>query len=402
MKLQLKTLNSNPFKKEINKGKLNQETIDKIKANIKELGLMGALPIIKKENKFHLIMGHHRVEALKQTFGKDYEIEVTLHDYDDEKVLRGMIIENLTQRADELVEVTENLGAIRKFLKETAVQQLDSRDCKGRQLHKGNIEEAGSVRNIHDWLNKNGEVMSISKVAEYLKVHDNLDKKLLKTAVNSLSGKKEDKIGIEEAKLLSKINKADQHIIKKALDETGLDYKHKSLLVTDYKKADMKTQDAIKKGEMNIKLVPLMNSNSPEEVKKAVMNEEITFEQAERISKLKTPEARKTAIAEHKGIKMVDKGIEKNIEMRMTAREKKKLNKNLLQANNWIRSFRNSITDSRTQLKKTISVLLVATKFISLMDGKQRERLDEEIDRFIEILDKGNQLAEQIQEKNNE
>ena len=150
MKIKIKDLNPNPFKKEINKGKLNSEIVRKIQANIKELGLMGALPVIKKDKKFHLIAGHHRVEALKQSFGKDYEVECTLHNYSEENILRGMVVENLTQRADELVEVTENLGAIRKFLKTSAVQQQDIRDSKGRKLHKGNIEEVGSVRNIHD------------------------------------------------------------------------------------------------------------------------------------------------------------------------------------------------------------------------------------------------------------
>jgi ParB-like chromosome segregation protein Spo0J len=66
MKIKLCDINSNPFKKDINKGKLNEETIKKIQSNVKELGLMGSLPVFKKENKYYLIAGHHRVEALKR------------------------------------------------------------------------------------------------------------------------------------------------------------------------------------------------------------------------------------------------------------------------------------------------------------------------------------------------
>ena len=80
MKLKLSELNPNPFKKEINGGKLKEETIKKIQANIEEIGLMGSIPIFKKDDKYFLVAGHHRVEALKRTFGKDYEVEVTLHD----------------------------------------------------------------------------------------------------------------------------------------------------------------------------------------------------------------------------------------------------------------------------------------------------------------------------------
>jgi len=40
MKLKIFQLNPNPFKKEINGGKLNDDIVEKIQANIKELGLM--------------------------------------------------------------------------------------------------------------------------------------------------------------------------------------------------------------------------------------------------------------------------------------------------------------------------------------------------------------------------
>jgi len=155
-------------------------------------------------------------------------------------------------------------------------------------------------------------------------------------------------------------------------------------------------------GNRNLRALTKAVKSSPQEVKDALFSDEITTEQAERISKLKDESSRKIAIAEHKSIKMIDKGIEKNIEMRISASQKNKLDKQLLQANNWIKSFRNSVSDSRTQLKKTIQVLLVATKFIPLMDTIQKEKLDEEILRFNEILDKASQLAEQIKDKNNE
>jgi len=42
---------------------------------------------------------------------------------------------------------------------------------------------------------------------------------------------------------------------------------------------------------------------------------------------------------------------------------------------------------------------MISTKFIPLMDDIQKEKLDEILERFIEILDKGKQFAEQIQER---
>ena len=118
MKMKISDLHPNPFKKNLAGGKLNPEQVKKIRANIKELGLMGSLPIVKIDGKYCLVSGHHRIEALRQEFGKTYEVECTLHNYSEENMLRGMIVENLTQRAGEFREETDNLVIIRKMLKE--------------------------------------------------------------------------------------------------------------------------------------------------------------------------------------------------------------------------------------------------------------------------------------------
>lgn len=55
------------------------------------------------------------------------------------------------------IEVTENLATIRKHLKSitrSAAEQVKSNRSDGRG---GSQPEVGSVRNIYDWLNKNGD-----------------------------------------------------------------------------------------------------------------------------------------------------------------------------------------------------------------------------------------------------
>lgn len=138
---------------------------------------------------------------------------------------------------------------------------------------------------------------------------------------------------------------------------------------------------------------------SSEEVKDALLDDKITVDQAERISKLKSEPERRKAIQEHQSLAVVEKAVEKNVEMQMTAREKRELDKKLLQAGNWILSFRNSVTDDRRNLEKTIKILLIATKFVPTMDDKQKEKLESELDRFIEMLERGEQLATQIKEQ---
>jgi len=98
MKLKLNELNPNPFKKDINEGKLSEEQLDKIISNLGELGLMNSIPIVQRNTKYYLVNGHHRIEALKRKYGKDFEIDVTLHKYNDDQLLRGMIVENLNTK----------------------------------------------------------------------------------------------------------------------------------------------------------------------------------------------------------------------------------------------------------------------------------------------------------------
>jgi len=61
----------------------------------------------------------------------------------------------------------KNLAAIRKYLKnKTVVQELNSHLKDGRKAPPQNLPEAGSIREIYSWLNKNGEVMSLGKISK--------------------------------------------------------------------------------------------------------------------------------------------------------------------------------------------------------------------------------------------
>jgi hypothetical protein len=261
MKLKLNELNPNPFKKQINGGKLKEEIIKKIQANIKELGLMGSLPVYKKNGKYFLIAGHHRLEALKRAYGKNFQVECTIHNYTEENVLRGMIVENLTQRSDELLEVTENLNAIRTWLKHNCspVEHLSrKKDKLGRTQSRE--EEAGSTRNIYSWLNKNGEVMSTGKISEYLKVYDNLDRSLLRATKRTEGGViEEDKISIKDAINLARLEKKDQKPMKEILDKTELNKDAKGKLITEFLAAPKELKEKVLSEEVNVMDVPIEN-----------------------------------------------------------------------------------------------------------------------------------------------
>ena len=344
MKVKLSELKSNPFKKQISNGKLNKEIIKKIKGNMKELGLMGSLPVFKKDNQYYLVAGHHRTQALKETYGKDFQVEVTVHNYSDENVLRGMVVENLTQRTDELVEVTENLNAVRGWLKKnpacSAAELARRKDVK-------DVQDAGSVRNIYAWLNKNDEVMSIGKIQEYLKVYDNLDKTLLKKSKNSLDGKEEGTIGIEEAKILARIPREDQKVMDEVLSETNLDYKQKQKLTTQYLNSPEKVQERIKKKKIGLKEIDL-----------AIVQHNLK---------------------EKKKGKIVVQDIGQKID-------------------NLIYALSFSISDSETNLKGVLKDISLLSKYTADMNNRQKVRIKDKLENFEELLSNLSLMMIQIQE----
>jgi len=254
MKVKLCDLKPNPFKKKINGGKLSEETIEKIMSNMDELGLMGALPVFKKDNSYYLIAGHHRVEAAKRRFGKDAEIEVILHNYNNEQVLRGMVVENLTQRSNEFREEKDNLLMIREYLSETCSlgEQVSEKGSRGPPA------SPGSTREIAAWLNKQGEVMSIGKITNILAIADNLSPKLQEIVdkqSHATGEKKEDTgLGIKDAIALARIKSVEEQeqlaeALKKSSEQHG---NEKAKNLTIYKDAPEEIKQKVRDGEIDI------------------------------------------------------------------------------------------------------------------------------------------------------
>jgi hypothetical protein len=416
MKIKLCDLNPNPFKKEIHGGKLSKEQVDRIKSNIKELGLMGAFPVVKTNGEYFMVSGHHRHQALLETYGKNYEVECVIHNYDDDKMLRGMIVENLTQRNDDFKENVENLAAIRKWLQKNIINRSESEQMKSKRAdgRGGRLDEAGSIRHISDWLNKNGEVMSVTAIQEHLSVFDKLDKELYNKVEKTHKGDTEKRtdeniISKSQAVLLARIeDKAEQKDLAKIMiaekkkdnsEETGSAVRSQGKQLTAYKQADEELKQNVRSGKIELKDVPKLINVKQKDVINAVIKKDISAEQAERISRLKKIEDRARAIQEHKKIKEVEKRVEKDIVSSSSLKDKKEFDKRLMQVNNWIVSFRNSTTESRGKLEQTIKILLTATQFLNIMDDKQKKRLEIELERFIEILERGEQLSEQIKNK---
>jgi len=145
--------------------------------------------------------------------------------------------------------------------------------------------------------------------------------------------------------------------------------------------------------------VKKLTSIDKEDVKKAIFEEDITIEQAERITKLKNSNEREKAIQEHKNIKIVDKMVERNIENKLTNKEKREMDKKLIQAKQMINTFRYSVSDCYSSIEKSLNILKTIIPLIGYMDEKERDAFYIQLNRMNEILERGNQITEQVEDK---
>lgn len=292
--IEIGKLKANPYKKEINKGKMNEVQIKEISGNLKELGYMGAIPVVKIKGVYHLVNSHHRIEALKRKFGNKYKVAITIHDYNDDQLLRGMVIENLSQRGTDFREERENIKAVEEYLnknKKILHAVRDSRgaskgiDSLGRKnkgsLQKKDYQNGVTAKDIQQWLQLSKEKWGDGTITNIMNIYKKLNKDLLEDVNYVRGGHKEEEshLSVEDARNLSRIEVKEQKKIQKILDDTGLDHKAKSRMITNYVKSDETTKRLVLEKKIDIaSLVPDLKNRKGElvTIKPKNLNEEIT------------------------------------------------------------------------------------------------------------------------------
>lgn len=317
--------------------KIDEEKVKELAESIKSRGLQNAIHVIKKKDYWEIVQGERRWRA--HVLAKIKTIKAIEKQYSDES----------SKRIDSLIE----------------------------NLHREDLNEYEKAKTLKE--EQDDKKTSIKELAKEVGLSETTVRNLIALLDPSIKH-------LADAVQRGEIIEHHARVVKTIKD----------------KKTEEKVLNIIRKKEMSVTKTEQFVSalkKVPEEVKESMLKEDISVEQAERIAKLKTPEARKKAITEHKSIQMVEKGVERNIDNQMTSQEKKEFNKKLVQAKQMIMSFRNSITDSYTGIEKTLKILKTIIPFISYMDDSEKKKFDSELDRFVEILERGNQITEQVRDK---
>jgi hypothetical protein len=261
IQIELNKIQPNPFKKFINNGDLDEDTVLKLMEGFKQTTFHENLCAREAENgTVSLIYGHHRLESAKRVYGKNKKISLKVYsekEFTDEQMLIDMIRENLSQRGDNYRDLSDSVMLAKKWLEsgESSVKGFYSTKKGGYHAHKN--KEIGA-RQVADFLSKQGKTLSHTTVSKVIGIEENLTPEVKKIVADKLGrGKVEEgKIGTELAHKISIFPKDEQ---KKILDIV------------------QKTTEELSE-EKTIKLLTKLQSSS-EDIKKQVLDDEISLEE---------------------------------------------------------------------------------------------------------------------------
>jgi hypothetical protein len=220
------------------------------------------------EGRYELTSGHHRVEALKRSKGKDYEVNVTMVDYNDEQMLIDMVRENLTQRNTDFHDTSESIVLARAWLqsgvsnvKQFNRTQLSKRGREG----EGRPQEEDSYRSVAKFLSKNGKTISYVTVKNYLDINDNLDKDI-QDKIKKFKGGEDTNVAVTvtQALALSKIeDKQEQRDLLEAMRKSKDDIGGRpQYLLSKYKEAPDEIKNQVRRGELDLQDVEMATIES--------------------------------------------------------------------------------------------------------------------------------------------
>lgn len=158
MKIKVTDLEPNPFRK-MDKYPINREKVDALKISIKEKGFWASLPVRKHNSKYELACGHHRWFALKEL--KIEDIEITLEDYSDGRMIQIMAEENLDWSTNPAV-TTQTI--------QTAKEYLDAQlaKCKTWEDFRSDKTIGGLFKSENDWSTPKGKGVGRETILKFL------------------------------------------------------------------------------------------------------------------------------------------------------------------------------------------------------------------------------------------
>ncbi len=335
--IEVDKLKPNPFKKNINKGKLSDNTISKLIESINHGTLPEIFTVRKSGDNYELCYGHHRKYAISKKKGKNHKVLCNIVERTDKEMIIDMARENLAQRSNDFKEERATILFVQKYIKDDLERNAPLQP-KG---HGGDrrSNEIGS-RQIAEFLSKDGKVVSHNKVSRILKIENSISPDIIEKIERSSNqwDKPEDVVSVSIAEEISQIK----------------DHKDQKLILKEAKEKEM--------GHKKLRKIVSAFKNSPEEVKEQIRNGSVSLSDIS------------LAIIQY------------------NLRENKKNKLEIVDVKNKIESLiyalKFSISDSEKELEGVLKDIVIFSRYIKHMTENQKARVSGELYKFSKLLNK--------------
>jgi hypothetical protein len=264
IQIELSKIKANPFKQFINNGKLDKEIIEKLKEGYKQTTFHENLCARRNEkDEIEIIYGHHRLEACKQFYGKNYKISLRVYsqkEFSDEKMLIDMIRENLTNRGDDYKDLADSIMLVKRWLGSDRTSINSLIENKNTKKKKQEIKP----KDIAEFISKQGKTISVGTILKILSIEENLDEEIKEKVSDNLGRGRvrmeEGKIGTSLAHKIASIDKKEQKEIFSVVEKNkaNLMSEEKTMrLLTKYKEADKDLKEKVRKKEIELEELPI-------------------------------------------------------------------------------------------------------------------------------------------------
>ena len=112
------SIDYNPYR-DTNRYPIDEDAVNRLVDSFDDLGNFGTLPARKVGNRYQIAAGHHRLEALRLLItSKDKNkrikdaVPLLISEYDDNKMVEVMTVENSTQRGQNAAALLDSVAAI--------------------------------------------------------------------------------------------------------------------------------------------------------------------------------------------------------------------------------------------------------------------------------------------------
>lgn len=250
----------NPFKKFINKGRLNNDVISQLVEGYKQTTFHENLTGRRnKKGEIEIIYGHHRLEAVKKVYGKNHKIKINIYsykDFPDDKMIIDMVRENVTQKGDSFEDMIDSVKLTKEFLEGKLGETSKLLGCS-KKTHKQEV----TAGDIAKFLSSKNKAISKEQIRKYLAINDNLSPTIKSMITKDNRGNKTEKgnIGFEVAYSLSMLDKNDQKKLAKVVANSNLNRPSLQKNISSFRKSSSEIKEKVKEGKIKLENLEIEN-----------------------------------------------------------------------------------------------------------------------------------------------